>query len=346
MSDLSTTTPRPLRFAQLPPFPLECGEQLRHATVAYHLDGELNAARDNVILVLHALTGTADAVGDWWKGVVGPGCAIDTDRWAVLSPNLLGSCYGSSGPTEGGERFPAVTTRDMARAVGVLIESLGIPRVALVTGGSLGGMVALEFVASFPGRAEAAVVFAAPAAQSAAAIGWVHVQREALRVGGAEGLALARQVAMLTYRTPDGLRERFGRRRNAGGAFGVQEWLSAHGAKLDARFDKASYAALLDAMDAHDVGRGRAGTGERLRESHTQLTGVGIPGDQFYPAEEVQEWVKAAGGTYRTIVSEHGHDAFLIERARVSAILTEALFTRCDSRRAANADARSAREVA
>jgi homoserine O-acetyltransferase len=314
---------RQLRFAQLPLFPLECGEVLPHATVAYHLDGEPNAARDNVVLVLHALTGTADALGDWWRGIVGPGCAIDTDRYAVLSPNLLGSCYGTSGPVDGGESFPAVTTRDMARAVGVLLETLRIPRIALVTGGSLGGMVALEFVATFPGRAAAAVVFAAPAAQSAAAIGWVHVQREALRIGGVEGLNLARQVAMLTYRTPDGLRERFGRLRSVRGAFNVQEWLRAHGAKLDARFDRASYATLLDAMDAHDVGRGRAGTGERLRESGTRLTGVGIPGDQFYPAEDVREWVEAAGGTYRTIDSEHGHDAFLIERARVSAILRE-----------------------
>jgi len=324
MSDADSTT-RTLRFAQLPPFPLDCGEQLPHATVAYHLDGTINEARDNVVLVLHALTGTADAAGEWWKGIVGPGLAIDTDRFAVLSPNLLGSCYGTSGPTEAGERFPAVTTRDMARAVAVLLEALGIPRVALVTGGSLGGMVALEFVASFPGRAKEAVVFAAPVAQSAAAIGWVHVQREALRVGGVEGLKLARQVAMLTYRTPDGLRQRFGRLRGAGGAFSVQEWLWAHGAKLDARFDRASYAALLDAMDSHDVGRGRGGAAERLRESGTRLTGVGIPGDQFYPADEVQEWVRAAGGNYRTILSEHGHDAFLIESQRVSAILSEAL---------------------
>ena len=169
------------------------------------------------------------------------------------------------------------------------------------------------------------MVFAAPAAQSAAAIGWVHVQREALRIGGGEGLKLARQVAMLTYRTPDGLRERFGRLRGAGGAFSVQEWLWAHGAKLDERFDRASYATLLDAMDSHDIGRGRGGTGERLRASGARLTGVGIPGDQFYPAEEVQEWVRACGGTYRTIDSSHGHDAFLIERGRVGAILTEAL---------------------
>jgi homoserine O-acetyltransferase/O-succinyltransferase len=322
---MSATETRQLRSVQLPPLPLDCGEVLPHATMAYHLDGTLSPRRDNVVLVLHALTGSADALGDWWKGLIGPGCAIDTDRFAVLAPNLLGSCYGSSGPSIFGERFPALSTRDQARAIAVLLESLDISRVALATGGSLGGMVALEFVATFPGRTERAAIFAAPAATPAVAIGWSHVQREALRIGGEQGLQLARQVAMLTYRTPTGLRGRFGRLRGAHGAFSVQEWLWAHGAKLDARFDRASYLALLDAMDTHDVGRGRGGIAERLRESGTVLTGIGIPGDLFAPAEDVAEWVEAAGGTYRAIESEHGHDAFLIEKDRVACILREAL---------------------
>lgn len=317
------TPDRPLRFAQLPALPLENGELLPHPTIAYHFDGPLTPERDNVIVVLHALTGSADAC-EWWRGVVGPGCAIDTRRYAVLSPNLLGSCYGSSGPSNGSS-FPAFTTRDQARAVGVLLETLGIGPVKLIAGGSLGGMVALEFVATFPGRAERAVIFAAPAAQSASAIGWVHVQREALRVGGAEGLALARQVAMLTYRTSDGLRARFGRLRGESDDFAVQGWLRSHGARLGARFDRASYAALLDAMDTHDVGRGRGGVGERLRASGTGITGVGIPGDLFYPVEEVAGWVEAAGGTFRTLMSPHGHDAFLLEPQRVGAILEESL---------------------
>lgn len=293
--------------------------------MAYHLDGAPSPARDNVVLVLHALTGSADAAGDWWRGLIGPGCALDTDRYAILSPNLLGSCYGSSGPAHAEGTFPRLTSRDMARAVAVLLETLRIPTVRLVTGGSLGGMVALEFVASFPGRARSAVVFAAPAAQSAAAIGWVHVQREALRVGGERGLSLARQVAMLTYRTAEGLRDRFGRLRGQHRDFAVQEWLSRHGERLDARFDRASYLALLDAMDTHDLARGRGGVGERLRDSGTEITGVGIPGDLFYPAPEVAAWVEAAGGRFRTIDSPHGHDAFLIEKAQVGALLTEAL---------------------
>jgi len=329
-SPASATVPalaagRTLRFAQLPPLPLECGQTLHGATLAYHLDGALAPRRDNVVLVLHALTGSADAAGEWWSGLIGDGAALDTSRYAVLSPNLLGSCYGSSGPAHGSDEFPPVTTRDMARALGVLLESLGIPRVQLVTGGSLGGMVALEFAATFPGRAARAVVFAAPAAQSAAAIGWVHVQREALRLAGADGLRLARQVAMLTYRTPEGLRERFGRSRGAQGSFAVQEWLTHHGARLDARFSRASYLTLLDAMDTHDVARARGGVGERLRDAGTAFTGVGIPGDVFYPSEEIAAWVAEAGGRFRTIASPHGHDAFLIERAQVATILQEAL---------------------
>lgn len=345
----SPPTERALRFAQLPPLPLDCGEWLPHPTVAFHLDGVLAPRRDNVVLVLHALTGSADAAGDWWSGLIGPGCALDTRRYAVLAPNLLGSCYGSSGPAGAPGAFPALTTRDQARAVAVLLASLGIDRVALVTGGSLGGMVALEFLASFPGRAERAVVFAAPASQSASAIGWVHVQREALRLAGPDGLALARQVAMLTYRTATGLRGRFGRIRTEGGAFGVQEWLRAHGARLDARFDRASYALLLDAMDTHDVGRGRGGVGERLRECGAAITGVGIPGDLCYPAEEVEEWVAVAGATFRTLHSEHGHDAFLIEKAKVGRILADALAARdASGRSAARAPSTSAdaREVA
>jgi homoserine O-acetyltransferase len=237
----------------------------------------------------------------------------------------MGSCYGSTGPAGEGDGFPPITTRDQARAACVLLEVLRIPRVLLVTGGSLGGMVALEFVASFPRRARAAVVFAAPAATGASALGWVHVQRELLRTAGEDGLALARQVAMLTYRTPVGLQQRFGRRRDSRGEFAVREWLRVHGERLTARFSRASYLALLDAMDAHDLGRGRAGVAERLRASGARLTGVGITGDQFFPAAEVAEWVAAAGGAYRTIESAAGHDAFLIERDQVAAILREAL---------------------
>jgi homoserine O-acetyltransferase len=218
-----------------------------------------------------------------------------------------------------------LTVRDQARAVALLLEHLRIDSVVAVIGGSLGGMVALEFAASFPGRAAQAVVFAAGARLGAGALGWSAVQRRALAIGGAEGLALAREIAMLTYRTPLGLDKRFGRRRGTAERFAIHDWLRAHGRRLEARMDAATYAYLIDVMDTHDVGLGRGGAGERLRSSGTRFTGVGITGDLFTLPQEVREWVRAAGGAYRTIESEHGHDAFLIETTQVGAILRDAL---------------------
>ena len=320
----STSASRPLRAISIPQLPLDGGTQMRDVRIAYYLDGTLSSRRDNVVLVLHALTGTPDAAGEWWRGVIGAQQAIDTTRWAVLAPNLLGSCYGTTGP-RAGEAFPALTVRDQARAIAVLLERLAIPRVVLVTGGSLGGMVALEFAASFPGRAERAVVFAAPARLGAGAIAWSHTQREALRIGGEAGLALARAIAMISYRTAPSFAGRFDRRRSATGAYTVQEWLTHHGAALTARFTPESYRTLIDVMDSHDVGGDRGGVGERLRASGTIFTGVGIHGDCFCPPEEVASWVTAAGGVYRTIDSVHGHDAFLIEQQQVAAILADVL---------------------
>lgn len=316
---LSEST-RPLRAISIPQLPLDGGAVMRDVRIAYHLDGALTSQRDNVVLVLHALTGTPDAAGDWWRGVIGAQRAIDTTRWAVLAPNLVGSCYGTTGP-RAGEAFPALTVRDQARAIALLLERLAIPRVALVTGGSLGGMVALEFAASFPQRVDRAVVFAAPARLGAAAIAWSHTQREALRIGREEGLALARAIAMISYRTPVSFAGRFDRRQGGTGAFAVQEWLAHHGSALTARFTAESYRALIDVMDTHDLGADRGGVGERLRASGTHFTGVGIPGDLFCPPQEVASWVNAAGGVYREIDSVHGHDAFLIEQEQVASIL-------------------------
>lgn len=322
------TSSRALSALTLPELPLDSGEVMRQVRMAYHLDGALSPRRDNVVLVLHALTGSADAAGDWWQGLIGSGAAVDTDHWAVLAPNLLGSCYGSTGPDAPRDSaFPALTVRDVARAVALLVEKLGVRRVALVTGGSLGGMVALEFAASFPGAAERALVFAAPAALGAGAIAWSHVQRRALDVGGEGGLELARAIAMLSYRTPRELGARFTRARALGGEFAVQTWLDAHGRRLAARMSATTYRTLIDIMDTHDVSAARGGTGERLRASGTHFTGVGISGDLFCPPEEVRGWTSHAGGSYVEISSVHGHDAFLIEREQVGALLRAALPT-------------------
>jgi len=162
-------------------FELENGEVLRDVKQAYFLDGNLNEARDNLVVVFHALTGSADAMGDWWRDIVGPDRAIDTNRYAVLCTNLLGSCYGTTGPADPARRpFPEVTTRDMARLVGQLVESLHVQSVALAIGGSLGGMVAMEFAATYPTLARNVVVLAAPAEHPASAIAWSHIQRRAI----------------------------------------------------------------------------------------------------------------------------------------------------------------------
>jgi homoserine O-acetyltransferase len=317
---------RALRTLSVPAFTLESGEVLHDLRQAYHLDGAVNAARDNLVLVFHALTGTPDAAGDWWKRIVGPGLALDTDRYAVLVPNLLGSCYGTSGPSLNPDiRFPAITPRDQARFAAQLVDALGVTDVALATGGSLGGMVALEWAATFTGRTRATVVLAAPAAHTAHAIAWNAVQRAALDAAGDAGLAIARQISMIAFRSEREFEARFGRSVKPDGRFAVESYLDHQGKKLEARFNAASYRTLLDAMDAHDVGRGRGGLAHALRGLRGHLYAVGVPGDQLYSAEVVRQWAALAGAQYRELTSHFGHDAFLLEHEQVGAILREAL---------------------
>jgi homoserine O-acetyltransferase/O-succinyltransferase len=314
-----------------PRFALESGEILRNVRQAYVLEGEVNEAKDNVVLVFHSLTGSPETLAGWKGTVIGPGKAIDTNRWAVLCPNLLGSCYGTAfkrffGKVSKADAQPTITTRDQARLVSSLIESLGISSLALATGGSLGGMVTLEWAATYPTRTRAAVVFAAPTAHSAWALGWNHVQRQAVEAAGpAAGLAIARMVGMLTYRSPAELESRFSRLPGEGETFAIQSYLTHHGAKLVARFDAESYLTLLDAMDAHDVGRGRGGPAAALSAFQGRLVGVGITSDVLYPEDEVRRWVRAIGAESRTLVSPHGHDAFLLESGPVGTVLGEAL---------------------
>jgi len=307
-------------------FELESGEVLHDIEQAYYLDGALNRERDNLVVIFHALTGSADAVGDWWSDLLGPGRAVDTERYAILCVNFVGSCYGSTGPSDPLRRpFPQVSTRDLARLVHAVVEDLGVRRVRLAAGGSLGGMVALEWAATFPQLTDRTVVFAAPASHTAAAIGWSHIQRRMIHAAGDAGLEIARMVAMMTYRTAGELQQRFGRNRNGNGTFSVESYLSRHGEKLLARFDVHSYLTLLDTMDGHDVGRGRGGVAAALRPVAERLVGVGIPGDLLYREEDVLDWVDAVGAAYRQIHSIRGHDAFLLEPDQVAEILTEAL---------------------
>lgn len=321
------------------------GRRLTGLRLRYHVSGDMDAAAENGwILVFHALTGSSE-VDAWWGPLVGPGKALDTTRHAIVTANLLGGCYGSTGPvewrTEHHESFPRLTPADLARAHIPLLEHLGIRRLALATGGSLGGMVALHWgrVASVP--TDRLVVFAAPAAASPQAISWNAVQRMAIEAdpawaggdyppgeGPAAGLAAARAVAMITYRSGAEFQARFGRLSSRSeGLFDVEHYLRRQGEKLVARFDAASYVALMRSMDLHDVGDFTTAARDTARRVGL-VTGVGIDSDILYPASEVRDWVAAyrfggANAEYREIASLYGHDAFLIEWDQVEGILRE-----------------------
>ncbi len=323
----------------LGPFQLESGQVIPDLVVAYRHDGPAPPAPQ--VVVVHALTGSADAAGDWWQPLIGPGRSLDTRAVGVLCANLLGGRYGTTGPTSVdprtglpyGQAFPTVTTRDQARALWTLADAIGIERVALTTGGSLGGMVALEVAIERPDRVAVVVPLAAPAATGALAIAWNHLQVRLVERLGAEGLALARQLAMTTYRSEADFEERFGRRSEADGLPSVVSYLEHQGRKLVERFDPETYRVLARAMDTHDVGRARGGRDAalgRLARSGVRLVGVGIEGDILFGPDQVRALVDAAAGTgvdaaYWELRSVKGHDAFLVEWEQLGEVLDGAL---------------------
>ncbi|MDX2122990.1 MAG: homoserine O-acetyltransferase [Gemmatimonadota bacterium] len=318
----------------------EGGGVIRNAVLQYRVFGELDqAGRNRAVLVFHALTGSAD-IDTWWEPVLGPGRVLDPSLTPVVAANLLGSCYGSSGPaTVTDDSFPRLTTRDLARAHLPLLEALGIRRLALATGGSLGGMVALQWGLISPVPVERLVVFGAPAVASAQAIAWNASQRMAIEAdpawrggryatgaGPRAGLAAARAIAMITYRSHQEFAQRFGRRQTrVAGRFDIEHYLRRHGEKLVDRFDARSYVALTHAMDSQDVGD-LARAGARTAERVGEVIGVGIDTDILYYPHEVRGWVEgyALGGArarYEEITTPYGHDAFLIEFDQVERLL-------------------------
>jgi homoserine O-acetyltransferase len=327
------------QVAELGPFALELGAVINPLVLAYRHDGR--GADAPQVLVVHALTGSADAAGDWWTPLIGPGRAFDTDRVGVLCANLLGGRYGSTGPTSidpatgaaYGSSFPEVTARDEARTLWALADRLGIERFAVVTGGSLGGMVALEVGLERPDRVDHLVPIAAPAATTGLALAWNHIQLELIDRLGVDGLAIARQLAMTTYRSEADFASRFGRDQEADGRFSVASYLDHQGEKLADRFDPETYRTLVRVMDLHDIGRDRGGIVAALTtlaDAGAALTGVGVTGDILYGPDQVGPLVAdsiAAGieARYREISSSKGHDAFLIEWDQLTAILGEAL---------------------
>jgi homoserine O-acetyltransferase/O-succinyltransferase len=334
--------------------------------VAYETWGELAPDRSNAVLVLHALTGDSHVAGveepghptpGWWDGVVGPGRAIDTDRWFVVAPNVLGGCQGTTGPASPapdgrpwGGRFPYLTVRDQVEAERRVTDALGIGSWAAVVGGSMGGMRVLEWAATHPDRVRGIAPLAVGAAATADQIALQTIQLQAIQGdpahrGGAyledggpppvRGLALARRLAHWTYRSGEELESRFGRRPQpdeqplgGGGRFAVSSYLDHHGAKLVRRFDAQSYVILTASMNGHDVGRDRGGLGPALARYRGETAIAGIDTDRLYPIEQQHELARHLLGpdARATVIrSPYGHDSFLLETGAIGAVLRDLL---------------------
>ncbi|MDR7234345.1 homoserine O-acetyltransferase [Agrococcus lahaulensis] len=356
------------RFARIGDLAVEAGGTVADAVLAYETWGRLDERRGNAVLVLHALTGDSHvrgpagpghATAGWWEDVVGPGLAIDTDRFFVVAPNMLGGCQGSTGPAsldhdgvEWGSRFPRVTIRDQVEAQRRLADALGIERWHAVVGGSMGGMHALEWAIEHPERVGSAALLASNAATSADQIAQNTLQIEAVttdpgwlggdfydlpgHAGPARGLALARRMAMLGYRSPHELNERFRREWQSsvdplhGGRFQVESYLDVHGNRFTRRFDAGSYVRLVDAMSTHDVGRGRGGVEAALERVTSPALVVGITSDRLFPVADQQRLAaglptSVSGPEPVVLESGFGHDAFLIESRRVGDLLATLL---------------------
>jgi homoserine O-acetyltransferase len=352
------------RIVDIGALDLETGGSLPSVRVAYETWGTLNAERDNAILVEHALTGDSHVAGPsgpghptpgWWDGLIGPGRPLDTDRWFVLASNVLGGCQGTTGPSSPapdgrpwGSRFPFITVRDQVAAEVALADALDIPSWACVVGGSMGGMRALEWAVTHPGRVRSAIVLASSAYASAEQIAWCQPQLLAIRQdphfhggdyydqpqGPDLGLGLARRIAHVTYRSELELASRFGRQAQdgeqplgAGGRYAVESYLDHHADKLTRRFDANSYLVLSESMNSHDVGRGRGGVAEALSRVSADLVVVAVDSDRLYPPRLSYEVAAAAGSPdgARLITSDYGHDGFLIEIDQVGRVVRETL---------------------
>jgi homoserine O-acetyltransferase/O-succinyltransferase len=347
------------RFLELPsdgagPFRLERGGTLPAVRVAYETWGTPAPDGGNAVLVEHALTGDSHVVGaagpgqptpGWWPTLVGPGAALDTDRWFVVCANVLGGCQGTTGPSSAGpdgrrwgSRFPEVTIGDQVAVEAALADALGIHRWAAVIGGSMGGMRALEWAVSRPDRVGGLYFLASGAVASADQIGTQTTQQAAIRAdprwaggdyapgqGPVAGLGIARRIAHLTYRSGLELDARFGSTVQPDGRYAVGSYLDHHAAKLAARFDAGSYVVLTEAMNSWDVGRGRGGVEAALRRVTARAVVAGVDSDRLYPPAQQQRVADALGVPLRMISSPYGHDGFLLETDAVGALIGELL---------------------
>jgi homoserine O-acetyltransferase len=344
-------------------FALEGGGRLDEVTVAYETWGTLNAARTNAVLVLHALTADSHVVGPdghghaqtgWWDGLIGPGAAIDTDRYYAVCPNVLGGCQGTTGPSsldaEGrpfGSRFPVITIRDQVAVEIAFADQLGIDQWACILGGSMGGMRVLEWCIEVPDRVARAMVLSVGAAASADQIALSSLQIRAIRSDPAfhggdyygtssrpvDGFSIARGIGQFSYRTGSEFEERFGHEAQGeegplkGGRYAIESYLQYQGEKLAKRFDPNSYITLSEAMNSHDVGRGRGGISDALRSVKAPVTLAGISTDRLYPLAQQEQIARLLPGRppVSVVESVSGHDGFLLEIAQIGRVIRFAL---------------------
>jgi homoserine O-acetyltransferase len=339
----------------------ESGQLLDSVTMAYQTWGTLNPLRDNAVLVLHALTGDSHVVGPigpdqptpgWWDGLIGPGAPLDTNKYFAVAANVLGGCRGTTGPSsigpDGrpyGSRFPRITVRDQVAAEVALADALGIGTFAAVLGGSMGGMRALEWAVGYPDRVLRSIAIATCGYFTGDQIAWSVPQLAAIRADGnfhggdyydgqppLAGMAVAREIAHTTYRSALELDTRFGRDYQGtenplvGGRYAVQSYLEHHGRKLGRRFDPNSYLALTEAMNSHDIGRGRGGLDAALQRISAELTVAVVDSDRlFLPAQGALLATAPTARDLITIHSDYGHDGFLIEAEAIADVVRDAV---------------------
>lgn len=302
-------------------FPLEGGGTLRDISVEVRTWGRF---QKEATLICHALTGSADA-DDWWGGLFGPGRLFDPADSFIVSTNVLGSCYGTTGPSTqpNPQTFPRVTIRDMVNLQRNVLDQLGVRHLDIVIGGSMGGMQALEWAALHPSFVTTIVPIGVGSAQSAWALGLSEAQRSAIVTAATppEGLATARMIAMCSYRSPASFQNRFGRESDSG-TFAAQTYLRYQGEKLIDRFDADTYLTLIDAMDSHDVGRGRGPREAILGRISARALVVGISSDMLYPVAETRALAAdMPNAEFAVLDSPNGHDAFLMDTAKLERVV-------------------------
>ena len=342
---------------------LDSGANIAPVEVAYETYGQLNSAKSNAILVLHAFSGDAHAAGishetgkpGWWDNMVGPGKGFDTDKYFVICTNVLGGCRGTTGPSSinpatgcpYGMAFPVITIGDMVRLQRMLIDWFGIPQLLSVSGGSMGGMQALEWAVSYPDRVVSAIPIASTTRHSAQQIAFNEVGRQAImadpdwdngdyysRQPPGRGLAVARMVGHITYMSDESMREKFGRRLRDKESFGfgfdvdfeVESYLRYRGSQFVSRFDANSYLFITKAMDYFDLTSGHGSLAAALERARARFLVISFSSDWLYPSYQSQEIVRALRArncdvAYVELQSNYGHDSFLVDVAEQAGLV-------------------------